>query len=252
MSLDDANMSLVEHLTDLRYRLVKILQGMVVGMAVSIYFSEYLLAVIRKPILPFLGPGGGLVFTGVMDKFMAHVKVGALGGLILTCPYWLYHVWQFISPGLYKKERRYAIGFIFSGSVLFALGVCFVYYFVYPAAFEYLLSVGGTVDKPMITIDDYLGFFTMTTIMFGVSFELPVVLVILAMMGIIDAAFLKKQRRYAIVALAFVAALLTPPDVVSMIMMLIPLCILYESSIWVIHFMVHKRENILPQPDETP
>ncbi len=249
MSLDDANMSLVEHLTDLRYRLVKIMQGMVVGMGLCIYYSEYLFTLIRQPILPFLGEGGGLVFTGVMDKFMAHVKVGALGGLILTCPYWLYHLWQFVSPGLYRKERKYAVGFIFAGSVLFALGVCFVYFFVYPKAFEYLLSVGGTVDKPMITIDDYLSFFAMTTIMFGVSFELPVVLVILAMMGIVDAAFLKKQRRYAVVILAFVAAILTPPDVISMVMMLIPLCLLYESSIWVIHFMIAKRESILNSPE---
>lgn len=240
---DDGSMSLVEHLADLRYRLIKIVQGMIVGMAVCVYYSEYLFALIRKPILPFLGENGGLVFTGVMDKFIAHLKVGALGGLILTCPYWLYHVWQFISPGLYKKERTYAIGFIIAGTILFGLGVCFVYFFVYPAAFEYLLSFGGNVDKPMITIGDYLGFFAMTTIMFGVSFELPLILVILAMMGIIDAAFLKKQRRYAIVILAFVAAVLTPPDVVSMTMMLIPLVILYESSIWVIQLIVKKNES---------
>lgn len=240
---EDGSMSLVEHLTELRYRLIKIIQGVVVGMGICIYFSEYLFTFIRRPILPFLGEGNGLVFTGVMDKFMAHLKVGALGGLVLTCPYWLYHVWQFISPGLYKKEKKFAIGFIMSGSILFALGVCFVYFFVYPAAFEYLLSVGGNIDKPMITIDDYLGFFAMTTIMFGVSFELPLVLVILAMMGIIDANFLKKNRRYAIVVLAFVAAILTPPDVISMTMMLIPMVFLYESSIWVIQLIVKKRET---------
>lgn len=247
--LDDSSMSLVDHLTDLRYRLVKILQGMVVGMGVCIYYSEFLFSLIRRPIMPFLG-GNGLVFTGVMDKFMAHLKVGALGGLVLTCPYWLYHVWQFISPGLYKKEKKFAVGFILSGTILFGLGVVFVYFFVYPSAFEYFFSVGGDVDKPMITIDDYLGFFAMTTIMFGVSFELPLILVILAMMGIIDAAFLKKQRRYAIVVLAFVAAILTPPDVISMTMMLVPLIILYESSIWVIQFMVKKRESILSLPPE--
>lgn len=248
MSLDDSNMTLVEHLTDLRYRLVKIVQGVVVGMAACMYYSEFLFSLIRAPILPFLG-GQGLVFTGVMDKFMAHLKVGALGGLVLTCPYWLYHVWAFISPGLYRKERKYAVGFIIAGTVLFLLGVAFVYFFVYPKAFEYLLTFGGDVDKPMITIDDYLSFFAMTTLMFGVSFELPVVLVILAMMGVVDAQFLKRQRRYAVVVLAFVSALLTPPDVLSMVMMLVPMCLLYESSIWVIQLLVKKRENILNQPD---
>ena len=235
-------MSLVEHLTDLRYRLVKCLQGIFIGMALSLYFSDKLMAIIRKPILPFLGEGGGLVFTGVMDKFMAHLKVGALMGLILSCPYWLYHVWKFISPGLYKNERKYAAGFIIAGTILFLLGVAFVYFFVYPTAFEYLLTFGGDADKPMITINDYLGFFAMTTIMFGVSFELPLILVILALMGVIDEAFLRRNRRYAFVVLAFVAAILTPPDVISMGMMLIPLYILYESSIIVIRIL-KKPEN---------
>ncbi len=231
-------MSLVEHLTELRYRLVKAFQGIIVGVGVSVYYSEEILAVIRRPVLKHLGPNGGLVFTGVMDKFMAHIKVGVLGGVILTCPYWLYHVWKFISPGLYKHERRYIAGFIIAGTVLFMTGVCFVYFLVYPAAFEYLFTIGGDVDKPMITIQEYLGFFTMTTIMFGMAFELPVVLMVMAMMGIIDAAFLKAKRRYAMVILSVVAAVLTPPDGLSMIMMLVPLLGLYESSIWLIHFLV--------------
>lgn len=233
----DGQMTLVDHLTELRYRLVKAVQGIVVGAAICIYFADHLMEIIRRPILPFLGSTGGLVFSGVMDKFLAHLKVGLLGGIILTCPYWLYHLWKFISPGLYQNERRYALGFIISGSILFVVGVSFVYFFVYPTAFEYLLSFGGDIDKPMITLDSYLGFFTMTTLAFGVAFELPVLLVVLGMMGIIDVAFLKRQRRYAVVALALIAAILTPPDVISMSMMLVPLCILYESSIWILYFI---------------
>jgi sec-independent protein translocase protein TatC len=234
------DMSLVEHLVELRYRLVRSLQGMIVGAAVGIYYAELVMGVIRRPILPYL-QGGGLVFTGVMDKFMAHLKVGALSGVILTCPYWLYHLWKFISPGLYKNERRYAASFIVAGTILFAIGVGFVYFFVYPMAFEYLLGFGGNVDKPMITIDEYLGFFVLTTLLFGVSFELPLVLVVMAMLGFIDASFLKKNRRYAVVILSIVAAILTPPDVVSMTMMLVPLYILYEASIWVIQIVVKKQ-----------
>lgn len=241
MNSPHGEMSLVEHLTELRYRLIRALQGVVVGSGIGIYYSEFIMALIRKPILPYLGSEGGLVFTGVMDKFLAHLKVGALSGVMLTCPYWLYHLWKFISPGLYKNERRYALGFIFSGTLLFALGVSFVYFFVYPLAFEYLMGFGGNIDKPMITIDQYLSFFVITTLMFGLSFELPLVLVILAMMGVIDSAFLKQQRRYAVVILAVVAAILTPPDVVSMMMMLVPLCLLYESSIWAIRFIVEAK-----------
>lgn len=232
------HMTLVAHLTELRYRLIKAFQGIILGVGVGVYFSEEILSIIRRPVLKYLGPNGGLVFTGVMDKFMAHLKVGMLGGVILTCPYWLYHLWKFISPGLYKHERRYAASFIISGTILFMLGVAFVYFLVYPAAFQYLFSIGGDVDKPMITIEEYLSFFTMTTLMFGAAFELPVVLMVLAMMGVIDAAFLKAKRRYAFVILAIVAAVLTPPDGLSMVMMLVPLCLLYESSVWLIHFLV--------------
>lgn len=245
MSLDDQQMSLVEHLTELRYRVVKMLQGIVIGMGACLYFSEDILTIIRKPILPYLGENGGLVFTGVMDKFMAHVKVGALAGVILTCPYWLYHLWQFISPGLYKNERKYAAGFILTGTFLFLLGVVFVYNLVFPAAFEYLFAIGGTADKPMITIDEYLGFFVLMTIMFGVAFELPLVLLILAMMGMFDAAFLKKNRRMAAVVLAVVAAIMSPPDAMSMILMWIPLLILYEASIWAIHFIVKRPAPVV-------
>jgi sec-independent protein translocase protein TatC len=240
MSLDDQQMTLVEHLTELRYRVVKMLQGIVLGMGICLYFSEDILTVIRKPILPYLGENGGLVFTGVMDKFMAHIKVGALAGVILTCPYWLYHVWKFVSPGLYKNERKYAAGFIVTGSTLFLLGVVFVYFLVFPAAFEYLFAIGGSADKPMITIDEYLSFFVLMTIMFGVAFELPLILVILALMGLFDASFLKKNRRMAAVVLAVVAAIMSPPDAMSMILMWIPLLILYESSIWAIQFLVKR------------
>ena len=234
-------MTLVEHLTDLRYRLIKALQGIVVGVGIGLYFSEQLFTVIRKPILPYLGANGGLVFTGVLDKFIAHLKVGALAGVILTCPYWLYHVWQFVSPALYKKERKYMMAFILSGSVLFLLGVCFVYFLVFPAAFQYLLSIGGDVDKPMITIDQYLSFFSLMVVLFGLAFELPLILVILALVGLYDAEFLKKNRRIAIVILSVIAAVVSPPDALSMIFMWVPLVIFYEASIWIVHFLLKNK-----------
>lgn len=237
MSLDDQSMTLTDHLRELRYRLIRAAYGIIIAMGVSLYFSENLLTVIRKPVLPYL-TSGGLVFTGVLDKFMAFIKVGLLGGVILSCPYWLYHLWKFISPGLYEKERKFAIGFIVAGTILFAIGVSFVYFIVFPAAFEYLFTIGGTTDKPMITISDYLSFFTITTLMFGAAFELPLILVMLAMIGVIDAKFLREKRRYAVVAMALLAAVITPPDLISMLLMLVPLLILYEIAILVIVFLI--------------
>jgi sec-independent protein translocase protein TatC len=228
--------SIVEHLTELRIRVVRAAYGIIVGFIGCWNFSEELMAVIRKPIEPFLGDstGGGLVFLGVMDKFLAHLKISFLGAVILTCPWWLYQAWKFVSPGLYENEKKYAMGFISFGSVMFLSGVGFAYFLVYPAAFKFLLSFGGTVDRPMITLAEYLSFFTTTTLVFGAAFELPLIITILGIIGIVDDKMLREKRRYAVVVLAIVAAVLTPPDALSMFMLLVPLVLLYEFSIFLV------------------
>lgn len=238
--------TLIDHLAELRTRLIYAFLGIAAGMAFCWGFSEQLMDFIRHPIAPYL-PQGGLVFTGVMDKFMAHIKVALLGGVILSCPFWIYQLWKFVAPGLYESERKYATLFILCGSLLFLIGVAFVYFFVYPTAFEFLMGFGGTEDKPMISIGEYLSFFMTTTLLFGLAFEMPLFLVILALIGIIDAQFLKKNRRYALVVMAFLAALLTPPDVISMTMMLVPLLVLYESAIIAIQLLVRKRAALVPK-----
>lgn len=240
MSLDDANMSLVDHLRELRFRLIRSLYGIILGMGVALYYAGQLMDIIRRPVQPYL-PSGGLVFTGVLDKFLAHIKIGLFGGIILSCPFWLYHVWKFISPALYEKERKYLVGFIVAGSLLFAAGCSFVYFLVFPAAFQFLFTFGGTTDLPMITLNEYISFFTLTTIMFGVAFEMPLILVVLALIGLIDAKFLREKRRYAIVLMALISAIITPPDALSMIMMLVPLVIMYEGAIIVISFLIKKK-----------
>ncbi|MFN7262838.1 MAG: twin-arginine translocase subunit TatC, partial [Pseudobdellovibrionaceae bacterium] len=151
MSLGD-KLTLIEHLTELRVRLIRVAWGIFLGLLVCYYFSEKIFEIVRSPILPYL-PEGGLVFTGPADKFIAHIKVSIFGGILLTTPFWLFQIWSFVSPALYKKEKKIALGFIVSGSVLFILGVLFSYYLMLPTAFEFLLGFGGTMDKPMITID---------------------------------------------------------------------------------------------------
>lgn len=235
--------TLIDHLAELRTRLIYAFLGVACGMALCWGFSEQIMDLIRHPILPYL-PQGGLVFTGVMDKFMAHVKVALLGGVIISCPFWIFQLWKFVAPGLYEGERKYASVFILCGSLLFLIGVAFVYFFVYPVAFEFLMGFGGAEDKPMISIGEYLSFFMTTTLLFGLAFELPLFLVILALIGLIDAQFLRKNRRYALVIMALLAAMLTPPDVISMTMMLVPLMALYESAIIAITILVRKRAAI--------
>lgn len=228
--LTEKEQTLTDHLTELRVRLIRAMFWILLFTCLGWYFSEEIMTIVRHPIQKYL-PDGGLVYTGVMDKFMAHVKLGIMAGIVMSAPFWLFEIWKFVAPGLYQREKRYAASFILAGTFLFILGICFVYFAVYPIAFEWLMSFGGNVDKPMITIEEYLSFFVTTALMFGASFELPLVLIILVLIGLIDIEFLRTKRRYAVVALSVVAAVLTPPDVISMTMMLVPLCLLYESAI---------------------
>jgi sec-independent protein translocase protein TatC len=236
---------LISHLEELRKRLIFSAIFISIAFAICWCYSTELFNIIRAPIAPFLETsGGGLVFTGVMDKFMAHLKVSFLASVIVSCPFWLFQVWKFIAPGLYANEKKYGAWFILSGTFLFVSGVLFVYFFVYPATFDFLMNFGGDIDKPLITISDYVSFFILTTLMFGLVFELPLVIVLLGILGIVDATFLRKKRRLAMVVLAIVAAIATPtPDAISMLIMLAPLAILYEVSIFFVAWFGKKRQE---------
>lgn len=233
MAIPQDNFTLVEHLTELRVRIMYSLYAIVAFTIGAWIFSEQIFDFVRQPIQPHL-PTGGLIFTAPTDKFMAHLKVSILTGIIAACPVWIYHVWRFVEPGLYSKEKKYSLIFIFSGTVLFLAGVAFSYFLVLPTAFHALLTFGGTTDTPMISIDEYLSFFMMTTLVFGGAFEMPLVLVLLGMMGLVSAAGLRRARRYAIVVIATLSALFTPPDAISMMLLAVPMCVLYEISILVL------------------
>ncbi len=227
--------TLIGHLIQLRKRLIYSLYGIFIGCLLCWLGSDFLFAIIRMPIEPFLTTDSkGLIYTGVMDKFMAYIKISFLGGIIFTCPYWLYHVWIFIAPGLYLKEKTYTFIFVILGSLLFLTGVAFVYFIVYDLVFYFLMNFGDPQDVPLISIDKYLSFFITTTLVFGLAFELPLILTFLSLMGILSRKDLIEKRPYAIVLLAILSALLTPPDVISMALMMGPLLLLYEISIFAV------------------
>ena len=236
----EKEMSLVEHIGELRYRLTRAAAGVVIGMCFCWGFSEQLFNIIRKPIQPFL-PQGGLIYTAPIDKFMAHIKIAFICGVMISAPFWLYHLWKFISPALYKNEKRFAIGFIFFGTFQFMMGLAFTYFIIFPMAFKFLMNFGGDIDKPMITIDHYLGFFTQTSLIFGLAFEMPVILTFLGLVGVISSEFLRKNRRYAVVIITASSAVLAPPDALSMILLMVPLWVLYEISILTVRFFEKKR-----------
>jgi sec-independent protein translocase protein TatC len=240
--LDEKAQSLYDHLGELRKRLVNCLLILFVATGICYGFSDTIFDFVRAPIVPYL-PDGGLIFTGPMDKFIAHLKLSVVCGIILSCPLWLHQVWLFVAPGLYAKEKKYALGFIFSGSVLFILGTAFSYYIALPMAFQFLMTFGGTVDKPMISIEAYMGFFTQLCLMFGAAFELPLIIVLLGMMGIVSQSFLRKNRRYAVMTLAVLSAIITPPDILSMALMLVPMWFLFEVAVLIVGFFEKKRDS---------
>jgi len=226
------NQTLIEHLTELRKRLIWSIAAIFIGFLACWTFSDILFDIVRRPIASYLkSTNGGLVFTAPMDKFLAHIKVSFLGGTVVACPFWMYQAWGFIAPGLYAQERKYAVSFIGFGTALFLAGVSFVYFVVYPMAFKFLMTFGGKTDSPMITINEYLSFFITTTLVFGLAFETPVILAILGMMGLISSDFLTQYRRYAYVLLAAVSAVVTPPDVLSMLLMMALMVLFYELSV---------------------
>lgn len=238
---EEQQQGLIDHLTELRQRLIYAFLFIFAGFLLCWSFSDILFDIIRMPIAPYLtGGDGGLVFTAPMDKFLAHIKVSLLGGIILACPAWIYQVWMFVAPGLYQHEKKYALSFIAFGTALFLTGVLFVYYVVYPLAFEFLMGFGGETDKPMITISEYLSFFFTTTLVFGLAFEMPLVLTLLGMLGVVNHEMLASKRRYAIVILAALSAMVTPPDIISMFLMMVPMVLLYEASVWLVRIFGQK------------
>ena len=236
---DDSQATLIEHLAELRVRIMWAVGFVLIGFLICWSFSNWLFDIIRMPIAPHLQEGG-LVFTAPMDKFMAHIKVSLLGGFIVSSPLWVHQIWLFVSPGLYKNEKKFGVAFIFFGTLLFLSGVSFVYFVVYPMAFDFLMNFGGGTDQPMITIGEYLSFFTTTTLIFGLAFEMPLILTILGILGFVSHEFLSSKRRYAIVILAAMSAMFTPPDVISMFLMMCPMVGLYELSIVLVRIFGQK------------
>ncbi len=238
----EGQMSLFEHLHELRIRLTKAAYGIFVGMIVCWMYSEQFFNFLREPIKQYL-PSGGLVFTAPMDKFMAHVKISFVGGMMLSAPFWLFQLWSFIAPALYKKEKKVALSFVVFGTLQFLMGLVFSYFVVLPMAFKFLMNFGGSVDTPMITIDNYLGFLTHTAVVFGLCFQMPVIISFLGLLGIVSQKFLREKRRYAVILITVVAAIAAPPDALSMILLMFPMWFLYELSIFIVGYLERRRSS---------
>ena len=229
--MDEKKLPLTAHLQELRKRLILSFVAIGAGFGVCYAFSQPLFDILAAPLMKVMPVGGSLVFTSVAEAFFTYMKVGFIGGLVLASPFVLYQVWAFVAPGLYRNEKRYVVPFVFLGSFFFALGICFAYYVALPAGYRFLLSYATDFIKPLPSIKEYLSFSIKLLLAFGLVFEFPVVLLLLARIGIIDAKAMAKRRRYAILLIFVFAAVVTPPDLISQVLMALPLIALYELSI---------------------
>lgn len=230
-------MPLTSHLEELKTRLIRILIVVGAGFGVCYLFKEWSFRVITKHLVEVMPAQSSMIFTGLPEAFFIHMKIAFFASLFLTAPYTLFEIWRFISPGLYKKERRLVFPFVFFSSILFIGGVLFGYFIALPPAFGFFVSFSTDFLKPMISFREYLSLTLKFLLAFGLCFEMPVFMFFLAKVGIVNAKMLSKQRRYAILIIFVVAAVLTPsPDAVSQLLMAIPLMALYEVSIFVAKF----------------
>jgi len=225
-------MTVVEHLSELRRRIVTSIIAVTLAAIVCFIFSEsiikFLITYYRDATA---GEKDALIFLGPLDAFLTRIKIATYGGIVLALPVWLFEMWRFITPGLNPKEKRYAIPFVFSSIVLFAMGA-FVAFLTLPKALEFLLDIGGSQLRPELTADKYLSFVSLMAVAFGVAFEFPVVLVFLLLARVLTTQQLRRWRRPAILIIVVFAAVITPSqDPYSLFFMAVPMYIFYETSI---------------------
>jgi sec-independent protein translocase protein TatC len=233
----------MDHLEELRHRLIVIVAGIAVGFAASYGFSQQILFLLQRP-LPTK-----LVFIAPTEAFLVNIKVALYAALFLSAPLILFEVWKFVAPGLYEHERRYSYPFLIISTVLFLVGGLFAYFVILPVVLHFLITQGGDLWKPTITLSSYLAFCMKLILAAGLLFEFPVLMYFLTKVGVVTPEFLIKNRKYALLAAFIIAAVLTPPDVFSQILLAVPLFLLFEVSILVAKRVTSARDVTDEQGD---
>lgn len=241
-------MTLMDHLSELRMRLTRSAVAALVGFLICYAFSKQLFGIMMQPLLEVMPPESTLIFTSLPEAFFTYVKTAFVAGLFLVSPYIFYQIWQFIAPGLYESERKYMIPIAAISALFFICGALFGYFIVFPFGFDFFMGYADEMIRPLPSLREYFSFSLKLLLAFGVIFELPLFIFFLARLGLVTPASLRKKRKYAILMSFVVAAILTPPDGITQILMSGPLIILYEISIYVAHFFGKKKPK--PMADE--
>jgi sec-independent protein translocase protein TatC len=245
-------MSFMEHLGELRTRIMWSLVSAGVGIVIAFFITDPAMRFISRPLLSMKTE---LVFTSPTEAFWTWMKVAMVLGIFISMPGILFQVWKFVAPGLHEHEKKYAAPFIIIGSLLFLIGGAFAMLIIIPYASNFLVTFGQEKGwKPMLTVSSYTDFVIKFALAFGVVFELPVVITILSLIGVVTPQFLSRNRKYAILVNFIIAAILTPtPDMINQTLMAGPLCILYEVGIICARLATRKRKAAPPvEPVSTP
>jgi sec-independent protein translocase protein TatC len=238
---DDSH--LLDHLIELRTRLLRAVAGFAIALAAALPFANRLYGWLAQPLIDKLPAGAQLIAVEVASPFFAPLKLAFFVALVASMPWLLYQLWAFVAPGLYRREQRLALPLLLSALVLFYAGCAFAFYIVLPSVFAFLTAVTPDGVAMMTDINAYLNFVLVIFLAFGISFELPVALVILVLLGWVTPAQLREARGYAIVGIFVLAAIITPPDVISQLMLAIPMVLLYEAGILAARLLARKPDD---------
>jgi sec-independent protein translocase protein TatC len=245
---EDQKLPFTSHLEELRKRLITGFIAIGVGFVVSFGFKERLFGILVQPLINVMKDGENLIYTGLPEAFFTYLKVSLLSGLIVASPILIYQFWMFVAPGLYRSERRLLVPIVILSSFFFIGGALFGYFVVFPWGFKFFLGFATDTIRPLPSMKEYFGFSAKLLLAFGLVFELPLVLTFMAKLGIVSVDFLKKNRKYALLLFFAGAAILTPPDVITQILMAMPLMVLYEVSI--IGARIFGKKKVTPEEAE--
>lgn len=226
----------ISHLVELRDRLLRSILAVLLVFICLFPWAKDLYAILAQPLLAALPQGGQMIATDVVGVFLVPMKVALLVAFVIALPYVLYQAWAFVAPGLYAHEKKLVLPLVIGSSALFVVGMAFAYFLVFPVIFRFMASVAPAGVAWMTDIEKYLSFVLTLFMAFGVTFEVPIIVIVLVRTGVISVAKLKEFRAYVIVGAFVIGAIFAPPDVVSQCLLAIPICVLFELGLWLASF----------------